>query len=198
MTAIKSLTAGLLAGLILFLTPGFLPAQSPQILLVVPPRDFHYREVDTPRKVFTQAGFKVILASRRLGDLPGLKGGKVRPDRLLTQVAAQDFDAVLFVGGPGAARYLNDPQAQALARQGLQHGKVVAASSQAVMILARAQLLKGKKATCPPAHKKELAAAGAKFVEAPVVQDGKLLTASGPGAARDLAHAIVELLKAKP
>lgn len=170
-------------------------AQAQQVLMVVPAQNFRDQELLAPRQILTQAGVKVTVASTRMGELTGMEGAKVRSERLITEVMAQDYAAVVFVGGQGASQYFNDPQAQALARQALQHGRVVAAIGTAPVILARANLLKGKRATCSSPGKKELIAAGAHFTEKMVVVDGKLVTAAGPKAAKPFGLAILKILK---
>ena len=53
----------------------------------------------------------------------------------------------------------------------------------------------GKKATVSPSFQGQLAAQGALVVTRDVVQDGKLLTASGPQVAREFASALVKMLE---
>ncbi len=192
---LKSAVTVLLACLILAAGSGLAFAQAPQVLMVVPSQDFRDQELLVLREIFTQAGFKVILASTRQGELTGVEGAKVRADRLITEVMAQDYAAVVFVGGPGASQYFDDPQAQALARQAMQHGKVVAAIGRAPLILAQANLLKGKKVAGNSSVRKKLMAAGAQFTEAMAMVDGRLVTAAGPQAAVPFGQAITKLLK---
>jgi protease I len=77
----------------------------------------------------------------------------------------------------------------------VEQGKVLAAICIAPVTLANAGVLKGKKATVFPSLQSQLTAQGARVVNQDVVQDGKLLTASGPKAAREFAAALVKMLE---
>jgi protease I len=82
-----------------------------------------------------------------------------------------------------------------LARDFYDSGKIVAAICLAPAILAKAGLLSGVKATCTPDEEENLVAGGAEYTGAPVEVDGKIVTGSGPDAARRFGEKIVELLK---
>ena len=75
-------------------------------------------------------------------------------------------------------------------------GKVVGGICLSGATLAVAGVLKGVEATCyvTDASKKEMQKGGAIFVEKPVVVSGKIVTASGPPAARDFGKALVTAL----
>jgi protease I len=77
-----------------------------------------------------------------------------------------------------------------------QSGKVVAAICLAPAVLARAGILKGKKATYyeSPASFREMKIGGAVLTNAPVVKDGRIITANGPTASQAFADAIVKAL----
>ena len=79
-----------------------------------------------------------------------------------------------------------------------QKGKVVAAICLATVVLARAGILKGKKATYydSPVSFREMKAAGAVITNAPVVRDARVITANGPSASKAFADEIVHALTA--
>jgi 4-methyl-5(b-hydroxyethyl)-thiazole monophosphate biosynthesis len=74
-------------------------------------------------------------------------------------------------------------------------GKIVAAICAAPSVLAKAGILKGKKATIYPGM--ESALTGAKHINERVVVDGKLVTSQGPGTALEFGITVVELLVGK-
>jgi 4-methyl-5(b-hydroxyethyl)-thiazole monophosphate biosynthesis len=74
-------------------------------------------------------------------------------------------------------------------------GKQIAAICAAPAVLARHGLLTGKKATVYDGMEKELAEA--EYVKENVVQDGKIVTSRGPGAAMSFAFALAEILAGK-
>jgi protease I len=80
------------------------------------------------------------------------------------------------------------------------HGsaKVVAAICLAPVVLARAGILKGKKATYfnSPVSFREMRAGGAVLVDKAVVTDSRIVTANGPAAAAEFADAFIRTLTA--
>ncbi len=104
------------------------------------------------------------------------------------------YDAVVFVGGPGASVYFDDVDAQALAQRASQKGKVVGAICIAPSVLAHAGLLDGREATAFPSQRDDLIAHGARFTGAPVEIDLPFVTANGPEAARDFGSAIADAI----
>ncbi len=166
-----------------------------KVLMIIAQNGFRDEEFFEPRDILIKGGVEVKVASQELKMARGKLGGTVMPDLTLNQARVNDFDAVIFVGGPGAAVYLDDPTAHKLAKDFYATGKIVAAICMAPSILANAGLLQGKKATCWPGEKENLTAHGAEYTGANVEVDGKIITACGPEAAREFGKKIVELLK---
>ena len=79
-----------------------------------------------------------------------------------------------------------------------QSGKVIAARCVAPVVLARAGILKGKKATHfeSPVAFRAVKAGGAVITNAPVVKDGRIITANSPAASKTFAEAVVQVLTA--
>ncbi len=102
---------------------------------------------------------------------------------------------MVFVGGPGAAVYLNDKDILNLAKAAEKKGKIIGAICIAPSILANAGILGRKKATCFPSEAQNLEGRGAIYTRDDVTVYGNIVTADGPMAARKFAEAIVELLR---
>lgn len=166
-----------------------------KVLIVIAQKNFRDEEFFEPRDVLIKNGIEVKVASQELKMARGKLDGAVMPDLTIDQAEVNDFDAVIFVGGPGTVVYLDDPVAHKLAREFFEAGKIVAAICMAPSILANTGLLSGKKATCFSSEKENLVAHGAKFTGASVEVDGKIVTARGPEAAREFGEKIVKLLK---
>jgi putative intracellular protease/amidase len=84
-------------------------AAAPQpVLMVIANRDFYYREYADVRKSLEAQGLSVVVAAGTLRRAipqnvgPGLP---VQPDRLMADVSASDYSAIVFVGGWGASSY---------------------------------------------------------------------------------------------
>lgn len=168
-----------------------------QVLMVIAPQNFRDEEYARPREILESAGYAVIVASRSRETARGMLGMRVRPDLLLSEARAADYDAVVFIGGSGAQTCWDDPEAHRLAQEAAEGGKVVAAICIAPVILARAGVLEGKQATVfdPPSLCAELTAHGATCTGASVQRDGRIVTASGPQAAEDFARSILAALE---
>ena len=163
-------------------------------LLVIASQNFRDEEYAEPRKALEAVGAAVTVACSKLGTARGMLGAAAKPDILLADAQASDYDAVVFIGGSGANEYWESPTAHALARSAAAAGKLVAAICIAPVTLARAGLLKGKRATVYPSCEGDLAAGGATVTKGPVERDGKLITGVGPQAAGAFGKALVEAL----
>lgn len=165
--------------------------------MVIAPEKFKDPEYYTPRDIFEHAEFTVHTASTVHEAVSSDAGEIQKTDLLLDAVHAENYDAVVFVGGAGAAVYFDLPQAHRIAQEFYKTGKIVSAICAGPSILAHASLLKGKKATCYPSREEDLAAHGAILEDAPVVVDGTIITAHGPNAAAAFGEAVVAALTKK-
>ncbi|MBU0716007.1 MAG: DJ-1/PfpI family protein [Verrucomicrobia bacterium] len=166
-----------------------------KVLIVIAAADFRDEEFFAPYNRLRQCGAAVTVASSGKGKAVSVFGKMVAIDRQIAECKAEDYDAIVFIGGPGAAEFFTNATAHALARTAVEQGKVLAAICIAPVTLANAGVLKGKKVTGFPSFQNQLAAQGALVVSQDVIQDGKLLTASGPKAAREFAAALVKMLE---
>jgi len=153
-------------------------------------RDEEYRD---PKAVLEKAGVEVTTASAKLGTARGKHGMSAKVDITLDQVKVEDYDAILFIGGPGCYVYYDDPSAHKIARETIKQGKILGAICAAPGILANAGVLKGKKATMFT-DDGTLAKGGAAYTGKGVEVDGKIITATGPSTAKAWGEAIVKAL----
>lgn len=171
-----------------------------KVAIIVAFRDFRDEEYFIPKQILEENGAQIITASSSLGQAIGWMGGDTKVQVLVSELKTEKYDAILFIGGQGAAKYVDDADFHRVARETVEKNKVLGAICIASTILAKAGVLSGKKATVwsSPLDKsaiKILKAGGASFQPGPVVVDGKIVTASGPEAAKDFAAAIINLLK---
>lgn len=164
------------------------------ILVIVAPQDFRDEELTEPVNALERAGHRVTLASRAPGPCRGVNGLEVEATLALASATAQAFDGVVFVGGPGARVFFEDPQAHRLAREFEADHKLVAAICIAPAILARAGVLRGRRATVFKSEQAALREGGAELQPADVVADGLLVTASGPRHAAAFGQRLVQRL----
>lgn len=170
------------------------PLAKKKAILVIAPSEFRDEELQEPLKLLRSQGCEVAIAASSLDEAVGMLGARVKPEVLLKDVAPGGLDAVAFIGGVGASVYFDDPTAHALARDALARGKVVGAICIAPSILARAGLLKGKRATAWESQKDDLEKGGATWAEEPAVRDGLIVTANGPKAAGQFAELLAKAI----
>ncbi|MCX6309911.1 MAG: DJ-1/PfpI family protein [Bacteroidia bacterium] len=127
------------------------------------------------------------------GDLKvtGAHGISVEADCLYPEIDFADAKMLVLPGGMPGTKNLNVHEGlKAALTQHAKAGKALAAICAAPMILGQLGLLDGKEATCYPGN--EIHLQGAILSEYMVVQDGNIITASGPGVAAEFALQIVE------
>jgi len=163
-----------------------------EILMVIAPGNFRDEELLKPKEIFENSGVQVSIASSTLRKVKGMLGAEVKPDVLISEVEIAQYDAVVFVGGSGAAQYWNDPTAHGIAREAVSRDKVVGAICIAPVILDKAGVLEGKKVTVFPSVAPEIK--GAAVVGEDVVVDGKIVTGKGPQAAEKFGQTVVNCL----
>jgi len=173
-----------------------------KIAIIIAFKNFKDEEYFTPRKILEEAGAKIKVVSNETGTAFGAEGLQVNIDAELSDLDVSNFDAVVFVGGPGALDNLNNQDSYRVIREAVKQNKVLAAICISPVILAKAGVLNGKKATVwtNPLNKKPkkiLEENGAIFVEQNVVVDGNIITANGPDAAAEFGKKLVEVLAFK-
>lgn len=168
-----------------------------KVLFVVAPKDFRDEEYFEPKAALTAAGAEVVTASLTMGEISGMMGRTATSDILLDKVTTADYAAVAFIGGGGAEVYFNNATAHRIANEMAGIGKPVAAICIAPATLAKAGLLKGKKATAFASEKDTLINAGATYTANLVERDGQIITAVGPEAAKEFGAALVSALQGK-
>ena len=162
-----------------------------KVLFILAKEGFRDEEFFTPAEILKNAGNQFFVAS----DAPagkiaiGANGGAIKID----------FDLIVFVGGPGALKYLNNEISYQIARKTIEAGKKLAAICIAPTILARAGVLKGKRATAwtSALNKKSidiLKENGAIYEDKPVVED-EIITANGPEAAEEFGNVLKKILE---
>ncbi len=166
-------------------------------VFIISQDNFQDDEFAMPLEVFKSNSISVTVASTTLGEATGMNGAKVKPDVLLKDVKADDFDAIVFIGGSGAAQYLDDPIAHKLAQDAVLKNKILGGICLAPVILANAGVLKGKSATVYSTEGDKLKTCGVTYTGKPVEKDGNIITADGPHSAKEFGEALVKSLKVK-
>jgi protease I len=175
--------------------------QGIKVALVIAPDAFRDEELFVPQEMLLEAGAEAIVASTKTGEARGMLGGTARAETNVKDLKNEELDAVIVVGGMGSPEHLwSNAELHTLVQDLHKAGKVVAAICLSGAALANAGILNGKKATvweCPESLE-ALENGKATYVKQPVVQDGKIITANGPEAAKEFAETLInELSKVK-
>ncbi|OYT66193.1 DJ-1 family protein [ANME-1 cluster archaeon ex4572_4] len=162
---------------------------------------FEEIEAASVADVLRRGGVEVVVAGLQeqagAGAVEGGHGIRVVPDTTVGGVEVEDFDAVVLPGGyPGYENLGNDRRVLDAVKSAVEQGKVVAAICGAPTVLAKAGVLKGKRATIFPGMEAWLTAAGAEVrpLSERVVVDGKIVTSQGPWTALEFGVKLVEIL----
>lgn len=171
-----------------------------KIAMIIAFRDFKDEEYLIPKEVLENAGVETITASDGSGTAIGAGGGEASVDILIEDLNIEDFDAIVFIGGPGALSHLDNEKSYEIAKEAIKKDKILGAICISPTILAKAGVLQGKKATVwsSPLDRspvKTLENNGALYEDKKVVVDGKIVTANGPAAAQEFGEKLVDLLK---
>ncbi|MCX6761218.1 MAG: DJ-1/PfpI family protein [Candidatus Nealsonbacteria bacterium] len=167
--------------------------------MIVAYKNFRDEEYFKTRQVFENAGAKIKIASNKIGEAIGAEGNTVETEILVKEANPKDYDAIVFIGGSGVLTYLDNEDSYKLAKETIASNKVLAAICISPVILAKAGVLEGKKATVwtSPTDKsavKILKKNGAEFNNEMAVIDGMIVTGNGPGASKEFAMKVMEVL----
>ncbi len=159
---------------------------------------FEDSELIEPLRAMKNAGARVlVVGSGSQASYRGKRGSAtVRVDTTADKVKAEDFDAIIVPGGyaPDKMR-LHQPMID-LVREAYHLGKVIAAICHGPQLLISADIVRGRRLTSWPSIAVDLKNAGADWVDAPLVQDGNLITSRKPADLPRFNQAIIKVLRA--
>jgi protease I len=170
-----------------------------RIVMVIAPREFTDQEYFEPRKVFQEAGAAVVTCSTGRQAAVSHDGVKVLPDVSTPELRTEQFDAIVLVGGLGAASsLLKDEPLRKLLAAAKDQRKVIAAICMAPAVLAQAGVLRNVAATCYPDARtiNSLKMMGASYVDRTVVVSGNIVTGNGPGGSKEFARRVLGAIEA--
>jgi protease I len=170
-----------------------------KVLIIIAPEKFRDEELAEPVAALTKAGIGYDIASTRRGTCSGMLGAKATATLSLDDIDPKAYDGMILVGGGGAQAHLwDDDMLPPLVRIFHDKMKVIGAICLAPVVLARAGILKGKKATYFESQLsfREMKAGGAVLENQPVVTDTRIVTANGPAASKAFADTFIKMLTA--
>lgn len=139
--------------------------------------------------------FQVQIVGTRQGLIHCRGGLRILPDRVLPSIGAHDL---LFIPGGGASArtgvdlLVENEDVLEVIRKSYSGGKQVWSVCTGALVLGRAGLLKGKRATTHHSYYGGIRAVGATVVPERVVRDGRITTGGGISSSLDVGLALVE------
>jgi SagB-type dehydrogenase family enzyme len=179
-----------------------------RVVIVVPNKYFSDAEFFDIEDTLQTAGIQPVIASLVIGEIKGVSRNVVTSDMLVKDIKVDDYDAFIFIGGPGIRGYLYDKDSINLVRQANEKYKILAAINNAPAIFVEAGIVKGRTVTSFTAQRRKFVDAGAKWKNTSLEIDGNIITASGPddvqisaggiSVAQRFGTAIVRMLRQPP
>lgn len=176
-----------------------------KIAIIISPKGYQDTEFGTPYRYFKDQGATVDVYSTKKGIAYGSVGGTFNVEHTLSELNVSNYNAIVFVGGPGTPLLRSDNNSEKIAKDTIIAGKILGAICWSPTILAKAGVLKGKNATVWYGPDEEfgmltseyLESQGAKYTGKDVTIDGNIITADGPSSAQKYAEALWKKLVEK-
>lgn len=174
-----------------------------KVLLVVAQKDYQPTEYEHTRKELETAGFHVDVASNKAGNALAVTSrnavpGSTAVDVAITDVDATSYDGIFLIGGSGAMHDLDNQATYTMLKNAVANNVAIGAICISPRILAKAGLLKGKRATGWDGDQELVSFFKQHDVihtNDAVVTHDNIITATGPNSASDFGKAIVKLLR---
>jgi len=149
-------------------------------------------EAVTPIDIFRRADLEVVTCY--LGDDSEVRGSKeiiFKAEKSIKDISAGELKGIVLPGGmPGADNLRRNKILLNLINSVNNAGGLLAANCAAPIVLEKAGILKGKKATSYPGFEAQMPSCN--YKEKRVVKDGNIITARGPGVALEFSFKILE------
>jgi protease I len=162
-----------------------MPKISKAKVVILATHGFEQSELEVPLQRLRHAGAEVVVVSPEKGQIRGWKdkdwGESVNVDKVLGEVSADDYDAIVLPGGqinPDLLRI--NAQALQLIRDFLDSGKVVAAICHAPWLLIEVNAVRGRQVTSYKSIKTDMVNAGGRWLDREVVTDAGIITSRNP------------------
>jgi len=176
-------------------TPALTPDFTGFTLGLFVARGFHDGEALIPKEYFEARNARVVVIGAEEGTFRAYNSGAtLTVEALAADLNAADFDAFIIPGGRAPQHLRLSESVLELVRQAHSSGKVLAGICHGPQVLISAGLAEGRRMTAWRDVAPELREAGALYEDAPVIQDGLLVTSRVPEDLAEFNRVIGELL----
>lgn len=151
----------------------------PRVAMVIA-NNYEDVEADSPKAHLEQLGADVVVIGVTSDVAKGKKGGTLAPDTTFSDVAAEEFDALVIPGGGAPENLRIVDAAVAFTKSFVESGKPVAAICHGPQLLISAKTLHGRTLTSVNKIRDDITNAGGNYVDEALVVDGNLITSRTP------------------
>ena len=158
---------------------------------------FEDSELVEPMRAMKNADARVVIVGSGTKETYKGKRGRatVTVDTAADKVNTKDFDCIIVPGGNAPDKMRLHQSMVDLVKTAHNAGKLIAAICHGPQLLISAGILSGRCVTSWPSIVVDLRNAGAEWVDAPVVQDGNIITARKPADLPRFNKAIIQALQ---
>lgn len=160
--------------------------QGKHVALLIAPVGTEQVEFTEPKKAVEDAGARVEVVSFEPGDAQTMnhdveKGERFPVDKVVTDVTATDYDALIVPGGAvGADRLRGNAEIVSFVRDFFRQGKPVGVICHGPWTLVEADVVRDRTLTSYPTLQTDIRNAGGNWVDQEVVTDQGLVTSRNP------------------
>lgn len=176
---------------------------SKKMLIVIAPENFRDEELFEPVKILEENGIEYEIISTEKGRFRGMLGGYATAtgtidetlEHLEKRKGMKHYGGLMIIGGSGSRDYLwNDRKLYDIVSLFDKENMPEGAICLSPVVLARAGVLIGRHAAVWPDDEavREMEKHMAIYEKAPVVSDGRFITANGPQAAEEFGKRMAE------
>jgi protease I len=142
---------------------------------------FEDSEYSKPAAAYKKAKHELMNIGVKKGTVKGETiGTKVKVEKAVSDVTADDFDALFIPGGYSPDRLRSHDEVVAFVKQFAATGKPIFFICHGAQLLITADLLKGRKVTGWKSLIQDIKNAGAKYLDQEVVKDGNFISSRYP------------------
>lgn len=163
--------------------PQYVDLRTKKVVIIVPNKYFNDYDFYGAQQALLKEDIQPVIASTYIGEIKGmqimgLQRNIIYSTVLVQNLKAQDFDAIVIVGGSDAGGgYLYNQTIIKLVRDAYAAGKILAAISEAPAFFASANIIKGKNVTSAVSVKYKMTQAGGIWQQNLLAVDGNIITA---------------------
>lgn len=174
-----------------------------KVLIFIANNNFRDEEYFEPKKILENNSIATTTIGLEIGTATGSQGGQASceldVDYLLeNQDRLMDYVALIFIGGSGMSELVDNEKLFKLTQAAADINMIIGAICVAPVLLARAGILRQKKATVFPDQEniEDLVNNGAEYTGEEITQDSNIITANGPKSCYKFGLKLVSVINA--